>query len=44
MFNDFFEILFFNQYFAHMHGEIAERECPLFMKNPGGGLWLRRSR
>lgn len=44
MYNDTFEILFFNQYFAHMHRDVAQADCPLFLENPGGGLWLRKNR
>lgn len=42
MYNSAFEVLFFNDYFARSHGAIAEGSHPQFLRNPGGGLWLRR--
>jgi predicted O-methyltransferase YrrM len=41
MYNDAFEIVFFNHYFAQFFAADAAT-CPAFMKNPGGGLWLRK--
>ncbi len=42
MYNEQFEIMFFNDYFAkHHRPEILKFDTP-FLKNPGGGLWLRR--
>lgn len=45
MYNDSFEIMFFNSYFAAMHGNevTAFPETPV-LKNPGGGLWLRKKK
>ncbi len=42
MYNAVFEILFFNSYFAQMHVKTARDDCPLFAKQPGGGLWLKK--
>lgn len=42
MYNDAFEIMFFNDYFGRRHGKIAGKTCPLFMCMPGGGLWLKK--
>ena len=46
MFNNDFEILFFNDYFSKIHRDIVV-ECAgtiasRFLLNSGGGLWLRR--
>lgn len=44
-YNDAFEILFFNSYFAARHpGEILSYPRSPVLKNPGGGLWLRKTR
>jgi predicted O-methyltransferase YrrM len=42
-FNVAFKVLFFNSYIATHHGPAAERHLPLFMKNPGGGLWIEKT-
>lgn len=42
MYNQQFEIVAFNHYLAHEHKPIMEALMPLFMRNHGGGLWLRR--
>jgi Methyltransferase domain len=36
------EILFFNDYFVRMERSRVERSAPEILRNPGGGLWLRR--
>ena len=41
-FNAAFKIVFFNSYVATHHAAIAERHLPLFMRNPGGGLWIEK--
>jgi hypothetical protein len=41
-FNVAFKVLFFNSYIAAHHGASADRHVPLFMKNPGGGLWIEK--
>jgi predicted O-methyltransferase YrrM len=42
-FNVAFKILLFNSYLAEHHRPTAERHLPLFMKNPGGGLWIEKT-
>jgi len=42
-FNAAFKVLFFNSYLATHHRVAAERHLPLFMKNPGGGLWIEKT-
>jgi hypothetical protein len=41
-FNEAFEIVFFNDFFAQLARPVLERDCPLFLKNTGASLWLRR--
>jgi hypothetical protein len=43
-FNSTFEILFFNSYLSVHHKDVLERHLPLFLKNPGGSIWLRKTR
>jgi len=43
-YNDTFEILFFNDYFAKKFGRDVKEHMPLMLRNPGGGLWLRKKR
>jgi hypothetical protein len=38
------EIVFFNDFMARAHRELLVRLMPLFLANPGGGLWLRKVR
>jgi hypothetical protein len=40
--NDAFEIMLFNHYLARRFSEVMRKAMPLFMKNPGGALWLRK--
>jgi predicted O-methyltransferase YrrM len=42
MWNEHFAIEFFNDYFAHHRRELIASSYPLFLKNTGGALWLRR--
>lgn len=42
MYNGAFQIVFFNDYFAKIYPQMASETCPKFMRNPGGGLWLRK--
>ena len=37
-----YEIVFFNDWFARAHRDFLEQRMPLFLANPGGGLWLRK--
>ena len=36
------EIMFFNDYFVRAERPRVERDAPQILRNPGGGLWLRR--
>jgi len=40
--NPNWEIVFFNNYFASFEQQLISTSYPPFLKNPGGGLWLRR--
>jgi predicted O-methyltransferase YrrM len=42
MYNDAFEVVFFNDYFARFHRPDIEDVYPTFLKNTGGALWLRK--
>ena len=42
-FNAQFEILFFNSYLSVHHQDVLETNLPLFLRNPGGSLWLRKT-
>lgn len=41
-YNGCFEILFFSHLFALAKPGLIEESCPVFAKNAGGSLWLRR--
>ena len=41
-FNRSFEVVFFNDFFAQLARPVLERDCPSFLKNTGGAIWLRR--
>lgn len=41
MHNSKFSIEFFNHYFALKFPDVAKSKSSLFMKNPGGSLWLK---
>jgi hypothetical protein len=41
-FNRAFEIVLFNAFLAEFHLQATTRALPLFARNPGGSLWLRR--
>jgi hypothetical protein len=41
-FNNEFEVLFFNDMFSQLRRPIIERDCPKFLLNSGGSIWLRR--
>jgi hypothetical protein len=43
MYNNAFEIVFFNDYFVRHCKDLAEADYPLMLKNTGGSIWLRRS-
>ncbi|MGA2550132.1 MAG: class I SAM-dependent methyltransferase [Burkholderiaceae bacterium] len=44
MYNDAFEIIFFNSFFAHSCADEIRASYPRFLENPGGSLWLRKTR
>lgn len=41
-FNTAFEVVFFNDMFMQLRGELIARDYPQFLKNAGGAIWLRR--
>lgn len=44
MYQDFFEVLFFNDYFVSAFPEEIRASHPAFLNNTGGALWLRKVR
>ena len=42
MYNDAFEVVFFNDYFAQTFRSAIESGWPAMLKNTGGSIWLRR--
>jgi hypothetical protein len=36
-------MMFFNSYLSIHHAAILEKALPLFMKNPGGSLWIEKT-
>jgi hypothetical protein len=40
MFNNSFEVLFFNDQFGQLCGDLVARDAPAMSTNYGGGLWL----
>jgi hypothetical protein len=40
-YNSEFEVLFWNPLFAHRQRALIHETNPLFLKNPGGSIWLR---
>lgn len=42
MYNSEFEILFFSDFFIQHCLDLVERDLPMFLRNGGGSLWLRR--
>jgi hypothetical protein len=41
MYNSAFEVVFWTGLFAHRQRELVHETNPLFLKNPGGSIWLR---
>jgi hypothetical protein len=41
-FNKVFQIMFFNHFLAAFHMDRVKGSCPLFAKNTGGSIWLRK--
>jgi hypothetical protein len=44
MYNDAFEIVFFNDYFVRHFRAVVEKDYPALLKNSGGSIWLRKTR
>ena len=44
MFNDTFEIRWFQDYMWHHHRQLLEARLPLMAKNSGGNIWLQRTK
>jgi predicted O-methyltransferase YrrM len=42
MFNPAFQVALFNQYLARFHHDYLAEAMPLYLKDKGGSLWLRR--
>jgi hypothetical protein len=42
MYNQEYEIIFFNSAFESIAGEAERESCPTFFKNSGGSIWLRK--
>lgn len=42
MYNNEFEIIFFNTYLAYMHPDLVQTKMQLAMKNTGGSIYLRK--
>lgn len=42
MYNEAFEIVFFNDYFVRFCRELLEEDYPAMLKNTGGSIWLRK--
>lgn len=42
MHNECYQIVFFNDFMARAHADQLRSALPLFMRNPGGSLWLRK--
>lgn len=42
MFNPYFKIQLFNAYLGNFHKAWLAEEMPLFMKNPGGSIWIEK--
>ena len=42
MYNNSFEVLFFNDQFGRLYGDLVAREAPAMSANYGSGLWLVR--
>ena len=43
-YNDVFHIIVFNTYLQHLYREFFEAHMPLCLKNPGGSIWLKKTR
>ncbi|MCG6895768.1 MAG: class I SAM-dependent methyltransferase [Thiocapsa sp.] len=43
MYNNAFEIMFFNHYFGHHCRDLVQSDYPAMLKNIGGSIWLRKT-
>lgn len=43
MYNAEFEVVFWNSLFARKFNASIRTECPTFLRNPGGSIWLKRA-
>jgi hypothetical protein len=43
-FNDNFEIMFFSSYLHKNHQRWFQENMPLYLKNAGGNIWLRKQK
>lgn len=41
-YNERFKIIFFNDMFLQLRRDKLRRDCPAFLKNSGGAIWLKR--
>ena len=42
-YNNAFQVLYFNAYIHQFHREMLGQMMPLCLRNPGGGLWLKKA-
>jgi hypothetical protein len=42
MYNDTFEVVFFNDYFVKHCGDAVQADCPAMLRNSGGSIWIRK--
>jgi Methyltransferase domain len=43
-YNNTFKIVFFNSFLSRFHHESFQRDMPLCLKNPGGSIWLKKTK
>jgi hypothetical protein len=41
LYNEAFEVVFFNDYFVRYFRETIQADYPAMLKNSGGSIWLR---
>jgi len=41
-YNDYFEIVFFNDFLGKFYRGLLERDMPLYLRNTGGSIWLKK--
>lgn len=44
LFNDTFEIQYFNDFLGKYHEDLIKKEMPLCLKNKGGSIWIKKVR